>query len=230
MKYYAYLRVSTGKQEKSGLGMEAQKKMCLEYAKRYGDHEVIFIEDAGVSGSVEYHNRTRLYEAVAKMKKGDVLLVAKRDRLGRDIRINLCIEHEIEKKKCKLISVSGDSNLTDDPASFIMRSTMDTLAAYERIMAGVRTKAALQIKKSRGERAGSIPYGYRLIPNSKRLEKDDYEQEVIRNVLELRKQGLTKKNICLELSRLQFKNRKNKDEWPINSISRILKNNEKTYM
>ncbi len=43
-----------------------------------------------------------------------------------------------------------------------MRLIIDCFAEYERATIGARTRAALQAKKARAERAGELPYGWRL--------------------------------------------------------------------
>ena len=50
MRVLAYLRVSTGEQAESGLGIEAQRQAILAEAARRGWSNVEFIEDSGFSG------------------------------------------------------------------------------------------------------------------------------------------------------------------------------------
>ena len=85
MKYVIYYRVSTDKQDKSGLGLEAQQKQVNDYLQSKPDAVVIaeYVEiDSG-----KKVNRIELNKAVVDAKKNKaVLLVAKLDRVARNVR------------------------------------------------------------------------------------------------------------------------------------------------
>lgn len=67
----------------------------------------------------------------------------------------------------------------------------DGAAAYERQLIGIRTRQALAAKRRRGQRAGSVPYGYRVLDDGRTLALDDGEQAVIERVRALRLSGLS---------------------------------------
>ena len=79
-----------------------------------------------------------------------------------------------------------------------MRHLIDCFAAYERALIGARTKAALRVKKARGQRVGAIPLGYRLSGDGTMLEPDPREQKAIALVHELRGEGLSLREIDKE--------------------------------
>src|SRR5690349_19214592 len=81
----AYLRVSSDQQAESGLGLEAQEIAVRAAAGRIGLELEKVCVDAGVSGGLAIEDRPVLLDAVVSLRRGDVLLVAKRDRLGRDV-------------------------------------------------------------------------------------------------------------------------------------------------
>src|SRR5690606_27053025 len=100
-RYLIYLRVSTDKQESSGLGIEAQRYACTEYIARAGGElhaEYVDIVSGTDRKRRELDQRPQLVEALAALKRDDVLIVAKRDRLGRDPYINCMIERMVEKR------------------------------------------------------------------------------------------------------------------------------------
>ena len=70
-----------------------------------------------------------------------------------------------------------------------MRTLIDAFAQYERAVIGARTRAALAVKKARGERVGGIPYGYR--DDDGVLVEVPNEQVVIARAKELRAEGLS---------------------------------------
>ena len=82
----------------------------------------------------------------------------------------------------------------------MMRGIVDVFAAYERDVIRARTRAALGVKKARGERVGEVTYGYRLAGDGVRLEEDAAEQAVLSAVRELRAAGLSQRAIAGELT------------------------------
>ncbi|MEZ6010111.1 MAG: recombinase family protein, partial [Planctomycetota bacterium] len=73
----------------------------------------------------------------------------------------------------------------------LMRSIVAAMAAYERALISARTRAALAVKRSRGQRIGAIPYGFRVAYDGKTLLPDDHEQAVIARARELHAEGLS---------------------------------------
>jgi DNA invertase Pin-like site-specific DNA recombinase len=157
MAYVAYLRVSTQWQAESGAGLEAQYQAFVAYAQRQGCPVSNCYRDEGVSGAYGLDKRPALLEAISQLSKGDVLLVAKRDRLGRDPIHVAMIERAIERKQARIVSAAGEGTEGSDPANILDRRMIDAFAMYERLIIGARLKSALQAKKSKGERTGSIP-------------------------------------------------------------------------
>lgn len=220
MKYVIYLRVSTDQQSQSGLGLEAQRQMCLAYISRIGTPQsVLEYMDEGFSGSLELNKRPALLESISQLEKGDILLIAKRDRIGRDPIVNAMIERAVERKKARLISASGDVNDNNDPSSILMKRMVDAFAEYERLIIGARTKAALQVKKKKGQRIGHVPYGYRLCTDNVHIEPNEEEQRIIEMVKERRRFGLSFRQIALDLNEMECFNR-GKSLWNHVSIYR----------
>src|SRR5690606_20526464 len=104
-------------------------------------------------------------------KKAGLLLVTRRDRLARDVVKAAMIERLAARHGARVVSAAGEGE-GDDPASSLMRRMIDAFAEYERAILKARTKAALAVKKARGERVGSIPYGKRLGSDGRTLEDE----------------------------------------------------------
>jgi DNA invertase Pin-like site-specific DNA recombinase len=96
-------------------------------------------------------------EAIIALKRGDVLLVAKRDRLGRDIYEILGIQRLIDRRGARVVSAAGEGTDAHSPSDVLMRGLIDQFAQYERHMIAAKTKAALQAKRARGERVSRFP-------------------------------------------------------------------------
>lgn len=198
MATFAYLRVSTEQQTQSGAGLDAQHDACLRVA---GELAGVY-RDEGVSGKTGLDKRPALLEAIAELERGDVLLVAKRDRLGRDPLVVAMIESAVKRKGARIVSAAGEGTDSDSPTDILMRRMVDAFAEYERLVIGARTKAALQSKKVRGERVGQIPYGYRCEDDGKTLTPDAAEQDIIAQARQLQTEGLSLRAIAARLTAL----------------------------
>jgi DNA invertase Pin-like site-specific DNA recombinase len=223
MKIVGYLRVSTDQQVESGLGLEAQRVACENYAKKLGLKVAQFFTDEGLSGSLEIKERPELNKAINSLKKEDILIVAKRDRLARDPRIIMNLEHEILGKGIRIISAAGEGTDNNDPASEYMRLIIDGAAKYERRIIGDRIKAALKVKKNRGERVGHIPFGYKLAENNVNLKLNEVEYDVLKHMKELKVEGLSFRDIAVVLNKKGLLNREGA-KWNHASLHRIMKN------
>jgi DNA invertase Pin-like site-specific DNA recombinase len=155
-----YRRISTVEQAGSGLGLDAQQTAIAAAAARLELPLADTFTDAGISGGLPLEQRPALLAALDAIRRGDVLIVAKRDRLGRDVLNVAMFERLAERKGARIVSAAGEGTDTNDPTSRLMRQIVDCFAEYERAIIRARTCAALQVKKARGERVGGIPFGY----------------------------------------------------------------------
>lgn len=174
-----YRRVSTDEQRESGLGLDAQTTAIEQAAKRAGLQVRAIYTDAGLSGALAIDKRPQLAAALAALKRGDVLLIAKRDRIARDVMTAAMIEAATRRKGARILSAAGEGTDTDDPTSQLMRGMVDLFAAYERMVIGARTSAALQAKIAKQERAGTVPYGWQLGTDGRTLETNATERDLI---------------------------------------------------
>lgn len=106
----------------------------------------------------------------------------------------------------------------------MMRGMTDLFAGFERLLIKSRTKAALRAKKDRGQRVGHVPFGYRLCQDNIHLEKDDREQDIIREITEMREDGFSFRSIADELNEIGKYNR-NSAKWNHVSVFRIQQSN-----
>lgn len=175
----AYRRVSTDEQRESGLGLDAQTASIDQAAARAGLEVRASFTDAGLSGALPIDKRPQLAAAIAALKRGDVLLVAKRDRLARDVMQAAMIEAAARRKGSRIVSAAGEGTDTDDPTAQLMRTMIDAFAAYERMVIGARTAAALHAKAERGERYGTVRFGKQLAIDGRTLVDNPAERKLI---------------------------------------------------
>ena len=204
----SYIRVSTEKQAKSGAGLDAQQAAIEKYAAANGFTIIASHIDAGISGAAPIEQRTGLVAAVASITKGTVLLIAKRDRLGRDQLTTLGIERAIQKKGGSIVSADGIANGTAAADQF-MRSILDAAAAFELSLIKARTLAAVDAKRKKGQRIGEVPFGYEVGTNGLLVEVPA-EQLVIAKIMDCRASGLSLRAIASILDAANVPTKKGK--------------------
>ena len=144
----AYVRVSTSKQGRSGLGIEAQQEALSRFAEAEGFELVrTFVEVETGKGSDALDRRPQLAAALAEARRKRCSIgVAKLDRLSRDVHfISGLMTHRVPFVVAELGS---------DVDPFILH-LFAALAEKERALIGVRTKAALAAAKARGVTLGN---------------------------------------------------------------------------
>jgi DNA invertase Pin-like site-specific DNA recombinase len=189
----AYLRVSTDEQH---LGPEAQRATIQQYAKQHGIEIVAEFCDFGVSGGAELEDRPELMCAIDALTELDagLFLVAKRDRLARSTMFAAIIEENCKKNGGRVHSADGLSN-DDTPEAKLMRTLLDAFAEYERSLIRSRTKAALRVKKARGEFCGGkVPFGYRN--ENGKLVEDEQQMAAAVRIRELHASGVSLRKIA----------------------------------
>jgi DNA invertase Pin-like site-specific DNA recombinase len=161
MKVVLYLRVSTDKQAASGLGLEAQKEALDALCARQGWEIVSTHTDEGVSGKTGLHARPELLNAIASIKASGAkaLVVAKLDRLSRDVLVLLTLERTLGSLGARLLSASGEGTEDDSPQGKLVKTILAAVAENEAAMVSVRTKAAMRAARSQGKLIGRPPLG-----------------------------------------------------------------------
>src|ERR1700722_19869847 len=143
-RFVAYFRVSTDRQGKSGLGLEAQREAVMSYLN--GGRWTLAAEFTEVESGKRSDNRPELEKAIAACKRLKAkLVIAKLDRLSR----NLAFIAALMESGVEFVAV-------DNP--HMNKLTIHILAAvaeHEREMISERTKAALQAAKARGKVLGN---------------------------------------------------------------------------
>src|SRR6516165_8724874 len=142
-KFIAYFRVSTDRQGKSGLGLEAQREAVMNYLN--GGRWSLVDEFTEVE-SGKHSDRPELEKALAACKKRKAkLVIAKLDRLSR----NLAFIATLMDSGVEFVAV-------DNPhANKLTVHILAAVAQHEREIISARTSAALKAAKARGKRLGN---------------------------------------------------------------------------
>jgi DNA invertase Pin-like site-specific DNA recombinase len=139
----AYYRVSTQRQGKSGLGLEAQRAAVVRFAE--GEALTIvneFVEIESGKGADALNLRPKLAAALAEARKQKCsVVVAKLDRLSRDVAFVAGLMSQ------RIPFIVAELGADADP---FMLHIYAALAEKERRMISARTRAALKAAKARG--------------------------------------------------------------------------------
>jgi DNA invertase Pin-like site-specific DNA recombinase len=144
----AYYRVSTQRQGRSGLGIEAQRSAIARFASAEGMtilEEIIEVETG--KGADALDRRPRLAQALAAAREAKCpVLVAKLDRLSRDVAFISGLMAQ------RVPFVVAELGADADP---FMLHLYAALAEKERRLISERTRAALSSRREHGTKLGN---------------------------------------------------------------------------
>ena len=230
--YIAYYRVSTDRQGKSGLGLEAQRTAVKDYLKG----NLLFRQFTEVESGKRDH-RPELDKALDLCKKHKAtLVVAKLDRLSRDLHFITSLG------KAKI-----DFGICDMPeATPLTINIMGSIAQWEREAISKRTSQALQELKKKGVKLGynnpRVKKGLKKywkenaqtkkeqVKNNKRrkiikkdliTKADEFATKHENTFILLNEQGLGLKEIAEKLTSMKIQTRQGKKKWNITQVVRI---------
>jgi len=198
MKYIGYIRVSTGKQGRSGLGLEGQEEAIVSHVVSAGG-ELVRMYTEVESGKRD--DRPVLLEAIQHAQLiGARLVIHKLDRLSRDLGFITMLQ-----------KTNVDFQVVDLPGAdkFVIH-IFGALAEKERSMISERTKKALDAAKKRGVVLGNkkgegftteIRQAGTVAAAAARREKADLLAARVRPFIErLQGKGLSLRGIAMELN------------------------------
>ena len=212
MKIIIYTRVSDPKQARSGLGLAAQLATCQRWA---ADHELevrCAHSDEGITGThddgyeASLDKRPGLLAALTELQPGDVLLVARRDRLFRgDPVMAAILDRLVAKQGARIVSAAGEGTDDDSPAQVLFRRILDAIGEYEVAMTRLKTSLALKARKRAGRHIGAPGLGERTsapdpVTGQRTLVAVPEEIETVHRMVGLREQGWSLRAIAGQLT------------------------------
>lgn len=203
----AYYRVSTGKQGRSGLGLEAQQHAVRHYCDCNGLQLMMEIQEVKSTRK----RRIFLENAFALCQKHNVsLIVARLDRLGRDVE-------EIARN----IKLPVDIIVADNPHA--NRFTIHILAAVaeeQRRTISENTKSALQAAKKRGVLLGK---NGSVLAQQNKIAALEFAKKLQPIIAKLNTDGIrSTRKIACELNRLCIPTFKPGGQWHRTSVYNLL--------
>jgi DNA invertase Pin-like site-specific DNA recombinase len=219
-----YIRVSSDKQSASGLGLESQSDRCRAYCEMAGLESVeVFRDD--ISTGVPLGKRPAGKRMLELIDNGEIntIVTLKLDRVFRSVLETL---QSVKKWKEQGVAfhIVDFEGLAMDTSSAMGKTFLIMTAAFaelERNLISERTKAAMAVAKKNGQRVGSIPFGYIKVEGTKKLAACNEEQAIIGQMLILKNNGLTIRDLAEELNQCGLFNRGKL--WSKSAVQRVLK-------
>jgi|CXWL01.1.fsa_nt_gi site-specific DNA recombinase len=218
-----YVRVSTEEQAQNGYSIAAQIDRLRDYAK----HEnCIVLEpyvDDGYSG--KDLNRPAMERLLrdAKLKRFDLLVVFKLDRISRKVVDLISLGEHFDKLGIGLRSATEPFDTTNSSGKLLF-NMLGSFAQFERELIGERTRLGLNRRKSEGKWNTSEPFGYRFTKDGK-LELHPAELPFARRVFQLfLEKNWGAKTIASQMRKEDHVTRRSRGRWHSTSIWKMLSN------
>ncbi|MCK1615432.1 recombinase family protein [Bradyrhizobium sp. 159] len=224
-KFISYLRVSTDKQGRSGLGIEAQREAVTSYLN--GGRWTLVSEYVETE-SGRKSDRPKLSAALSHAKAmGAKLVFAKLDRLTRNVDLlRSLVASDVDLVFCDL------PNVPPGPMGKFLLTQMASVAELEAGLIGERTKKALAAAKARGVKLGN-PNGARALRgkqtgNAEAVAKikDKAAQRAmdLQSIIQsLKRSGITSVRAITEELNSQSISAPRGGEWHPTAVARLLK-------
>src|SRR3954470_1441056 len=203
----AYVRVSTTEQAEDGASLTAQRDtLTAEAARRGWDVEVV--ADEGHSAK-SVDARPGLVSALDRLDAGeaDTLLVVRVDRLSRSVADFAGLMARAKRRGWSLVALDLGVD-TSTPAGDLMANVLASVAQYERLVIGQRTREGMAVRRAEGVHLGRA-----------RSLRDD----VVAGIIQDRAAGLGPTAIARRLNDRGVPTAHGGREWRASSVSAVLR-------
>ena len=215
-KYVIYYRVSTKRQGKSGLGLEAQKRDVELYLTNYSDRPYEVLDTFTDIESGKYDDPRRrpgLQDALALCRSEKaILLVSKLDRLSRRVS-HISTLMDDKSLKFKVATLPN--------ADAFQLHLYAALAEQERQFISLRTKQALAVAKSRGKVLGGLRPNTAARNKASKTIANTNAERVASIIVPMRQSGSTLQSIADALNGAQIATPRGKS-WAAMSVKNAL--------
>jgi len=200
-KVYVYTRNSNVEAFEKGSSRETQIKKCGNYAS-IKDLEIDEIVQEQCSGQLPFDRRDKAFELLKKLKSNDHIICSHLDRFCRNTLSLLQMIQKFKKKKIYLHFVDLNCEVTgSDAIGNVFLTMLSCFSQFTAEQTSQKIKSYKERMKTENKfSGGKMTFGYDKDENGffVPIEK---EQEVIREMLLMRKQGKSYRNISSEISK-----------------------------
>lgn len=219
----AYIRVSTdGQIGEDKFGLDVQREQIIDYCKRNEMDIVKWYSDEGESGAKCRPGFDEIIYGDVTNPPYEAVVVAKSDRVARDINVYFYYQGALLRKNIELISICEDFGQFGVFANMLKAFTL-TCAELERDNINKRTSAGRTVKSSKGGYSGGrTPFGYTA--KNHQLVIDPENAEVVKTIFRMKDdEKKTYKDIVEHLNSLGKTNRSG-TKFSISTIQAIYEN------
>ncbi len=211
MKYVAYYRVSTDKQARSGLGLEAQTATVESFVAREDGAAILATFQEAETG--KRNDRPELEAALRLCRqKRAMLIIAKLDRLSR----NMAFIANLMESRVKFVACDMPE------ANELTLHIYAAMAQHERKAISKRTKEALAAAKARGTVLGRQDADVASMARVRSAQAAEFRAAIYPTIKRMRDNGDTLTAIADTLNQMQIKTC-NDRAWYPSTISQLLK-------
>lgn len=228
----AYTRVSTDKQVKTGVSLDAQASKITAMAEVQDAQIIETIEDGESGKSLDRPGMQRILE-MAKRRQIDMVIIYKLDRLTRSVVDLDKIVKSFNKYGVALVSVNEHID-TGSASGRVVINLLTVISQWERETIGERTAFALRHKRDTRKMFNHEPFGFRRInfklndkgkPVGGDLDPIEGEMTVAYKILDMHDKRLSLRAIATRLNKLRAI-AKNGGQWVHTSVAKVIKNRD----
>ena len=195
MKAAIYVRVSTPGQAEKGESIELQKEECLRYIKFQKWDLYRIYEDAGYSGKDVNRPAFKQLIADAQLRKFDVVVIYKIDRLSRSVIDFYNTVELFKKNNISFVSITQKFDTTTSTGQLSL-NILAAFADFERSIGVERSIDSYKRRVREGIPSGALPYGYKREGKNATIVPE--EAEKVKKIFELAGLGYTMNRIARE--------------------------------
>lgn len=181
----AYIRVSTdGQTGEDKFGLEVQREQIVEYCQKNDMNILRWFSDEGESGAKERPGFDQIVYGEVSNPPFEAVIVAKSDRVARDIEVYYYYKMLLRKKEITLISIAEDFGRFGVFSDMLESFTL-CVAKMERDNINKRTSAGRMVKAAKGGYSGGrTPFGYKT--ENHQLVIVPREAEVVKTIFRMK--------------------------------------------
>jgi DNA invertase Pin-like site-specific DNA recombinase len=200
MAIYGYCRVSTAAQASDGQSLDVQRRHLEGWAHMQGQPlDGVFVE-RGISGSVPLTERPEGSRLWAQLRRGDVLVASKLDRLFRSALDALQQVEALKGRGVSLVLLDLGGDIAGNGLSKLFLTIAAAFAEAERDRIRERVTQVKRDQRGRGRYlGGKVPFGFKVGQDGALVPVPE-QQAAIRRAGELRTSGAPLRTIQAALA------------------------------
>ena len=204
MTIYSYCRTSELEasldQDELDALLEPELLSIQTYCLRQRWYMTEAIRDSNCSWALEFSKRENGKHLLNLLQAGDVLLCSRLERIFSSSHEAVKCINKLREKSVQLHIVELDGDITNPGFEVNFEKLTTVFSRLEKRKSAERIKSVKQRQKKQGRYlGGSRPFGY-MIHDNGRLIENYKEQRVLREIMDLKKQGKSLRAISSEVS------------------------------